>query len=100
MRTNSLRLSWGAGTLYSKGIEKAHWLLNEEFRGSVWDRYTFLLGDMADFNPEDAFNKVKALLEESEYFGTVAGIGGPQNEAGSSYSSCSELKLRRILRWA
>lgn len=70
------RAELGGGTLYSAGIKKAQELFEKEYPWASWDRYTFLLGDMDDFSPEQAFNDIKKLLESSDYFGVVAGLHG------------------------
>lgn len=72
-RTEFFKARLGGGTRYKVGIERAHKLFNEEYPRSKWDRYTFVLGDMEDFGTT-AVPAIKNLLEDSEYFGTVAGI--------------------------
>ncbi len=68
------RAQLGGGTTYHTGTDKAKWLFNEKYPRQVWDRYTFLMGDMEDFSPDKAFASIKSLLEDSEFFGTVAGL--------------------------
>lgn len=70
------RAQLGGGTIYSTGIRKAQDLFGKEYPRSTWDRYTFLLGDMEDFSPDQAYSEIMKLLESSEYFGVVAGLHG------------------------
>lgn len=75
------RSELGGGTIYHVGIDKTKWLFGEKYPRNAWDRYTFLMGDMEDFSPEKAFASIKGLLEESEYFGTIAGLHGEESDA-------------------
>jgi spore cortex formation protein SpoVR/YcgB (stage V sporulation) len=68
------RAELGGGTYYAAGIERAHKLFKDEYPRANWDRYTFLMGDMEDFDPDKAMAGIKGLLEDSEYFGVVAGL--------------------------
>lgn len=72
-RDEFFRFQLGGGTDYSAGIDRARKLFEDEYPRAAWDRYTFVLGDMEDFGTK-AMNPIKALLEESEYFGGVAGL--------------------------
>ena len=74
------RSELGGGTTYHVGIDKAKWLFNEKYPRAAWDRYTFLMGDMEDFDPQKAFASMKGLLEESEFFGTIAGLHGEESD--------------------
>lgn len=68
------RAALGGGTYYKSGIQRARKLFSDEYPRSVWDRYTFLMGDMEDFDAQGAFKEIQDLLQESEFFGTVAGL--------------------------
>lgn len=70
------RAQLGGGTYYSVGIKKAKEVFEKEFPRSQWDRYTFILGDMEDFDSNQAMADIKILLDNSEYFGAVAGLHG------------------------
>lgn len=71
----------GGGTKYETGLEKTRKLVADEYPGSRWDRYTFLLGDMEDFSPDESMGQIRKLLEDSEYFGAVAGLNGGTDPA-------------------
>lgn len=73
-RDEFFRGKLGGGTYYSVGLKETTKLFQEFYPRSQWDRYTFLLGDMEDFNPQEAMADIRKLLDESEYFGTVAGL--------------------------
>lgn len=68
------RSKLGGGTLYYVGTERARKLFQDKYPRNAWDRYTFLMGDMEDFSPDKAFASIKDLLDETEFFGTVAGL--------------------------
>jgi hypothetical protein len=70
------RAQLGGGTEYHAGLVKAHELMSEEYPRNVWDRFTFLMGDMEDFSPDKAFGEIREILEDSEYMGVVAGLNG------------------------
>lgn len=74
-RDEFFRFELGGGTKYSAGIDRAKKLFEDDYPRAAWDRYTFVLGDMEDFG-DQAMGSIKSLLEESEYFGGVAGLHG------------------------
>ncbi len=76
------RAELGGGTMYEKGLEKARWLHEEEYPRATWDRFTFLMGDMEDFDVQKAIAKIKQLMDESEFVGVVAGVRNPEWIAG------------------
>jgi spore cortex formation protein SpoVR/YcgB (stage V sporulation) len=73
------RAELGGGTLYKMGIERARKLFEDEYPRAKWDRYTFVLGDYEDFGTE-AMPSIERLLEESDYFGAVAGLYRSEQE--------------------
>lgn len=72
-RDEFFKFQLGGGTDYSAGISRAKKLFEDDYPRAAWDRYTFVLGDMEDFGTQ-AMSPIKSLLEESEYFGGVAGL--------------------------
>jgi uncharacterized protein len=79
-KSDFFRADLQGGTYYSAGIDEAAKLFEDKYPHASWDRYTFLLGDMDDFAPEEAFNKIMKLLDDSEYFGVIAGLHGDGGE--------------------
>lgn len=67
------RAALGGGTKYETGIKKGHELY-QEYPRSSYDRFAFLMGDMEDFSPDESYRAIMNMIEDSEYFGVVAGL--------------------------
>ena len=68
-----LRAKLGGGTLHPVAIRRAHDNYRDNFPRQTYDRFTFLLGDLEDA-AEPSLSLIRELLDDSEYFGTVAGL--------------------------
>lgn len=66
------RMEYSGGTSYRKGMELVVKVQNEEFPHSKWDRFTFILGDLEDWDPNIA-STLENLIEASEYVGVIRG---------------------------
>ena len=66
------RMEFGGGTSYVKGMELVRKVQEEEFPHKQYDRFSFILGDLEDWNPEIAPTLDK-LIDESEYVGMIRG---------------------------
>jgi hypothetical protein len=66
------RMQLGGGTSYRAGLEMVRKIQSEEFPAAKWDRITFVLGDMEDWDQQlpETFDN---LYEESEFIGVVRG---------------------------
>ena len=68
-----LAVAWDGGTKHEAGLKMARDDLRDNYPRAVWDRFVFLMGDLEE-KPEPTMSLIREMLDEIEFFGTVAGI--------------------------
>ncbi|MCB0392526.1 MAG: SpoVR family protein, partial [Bdellovibrionales bacterium] len=70
--TEFFKMEFGGGTSYVKGMEMIKKIHEEEFPHNQWDRFTFILGDLEDWDEKIA-PTLDELIDESEFVGLIRG---------------------------